>query len=82
LLLATRRAGRDIARVTGLTTLGIVVAKLFIVDLAELDTGWRVVLFIGLGVLLLSTSYLFPSIWKGDAGQLKDPLSHDAEYPD
>jgi uncharacterized membrane protein len=66
------RSGRDLIRVTGLTTLGVVVVKLFAIDLAELGMGWRVALFIGLGVLLLGTSYLFPSLWRGDSSQLAD----------
>ncbi len=79
------RSGRDIVRITGLTTLGAVVLKLFVIDLAELGAGWRVVLFIGLGALLLVASYLFPSIWRGDAEQLKSPelpSDRDAPQPD
>ncbi len=60
------RTDRDFVRQSGLATLGLVVLKLFIVDLAELDPVWRIVLFIGLGGLLLLVSYLFPSIWKGE----------------
>jgi uncharacterized membrane protein len=47
---------RDLAivRVAGLALLGMTVAKLFLFDLATLTAGYRVVSFIGLGVLLLA----------------------------
>jgi uncharacterized membrane protein len=47
---------RDLAivRVAGLALLGVTVAKLFLFDLATLTAGYRVVSFIGLGVLLLA----------------------------
>jgi uncharacterized membrane protein len=46
---------RDLAivRVAGLALLGVTVAKLFLFDLATLTAGYRVVAFIGLGLLLL-----------------------------
>jgi uncharacterized membrane protein len=46
---------RDLAivRVAGLALLGMTVAKLFLFDLATLTAGYRVVAFIGLGLLLL-----------------------------
>ncbi|MDX1489550.1 MAG: DUF2339 domain-containing protein, partial [Acidiferrobacterales bacterium] len=67
LVVAGWRTDRDLVRQTGLATLGVVVLKMFAVDLSELDPLWRIVLFIGFGGLLLIVSYLFPSIWKGDA---------------
>jgi hypothetical protein len=42
-----------IVRVAGLALLGVTVAKLFLFDLATLTAGYRVVAFIGLGLLLL-----------------------------
>lgn len=65
LLLATGwRIGSDIVRTAGLLTLVAVVAKLFLVDLGELDAVWRILLFLGFGGLLLVLGYLFPSLWK------------------
>ena len=48
-------------------TLLVVVAKLFIVDLSELEAVWRILLFLGFGGLLLLMSYFFPRLWNPDA---------------
>jgi len=42
-----------IVRIAGLALLGVAVAKVFLFDLATLTAGYRVVSFIGLGLLLL-----------------------------
>ncbi len=57
---------KNIVRLTGLGTLFLVVGKLFVVDLSTLDAGWRILLFLGLGGLLLGLSYFFPQLWRGD----------------
>ena len=44
----------------------MVVGKLFVVDLAELDAIWRILLFLGFGALLMLVSYLVPSLWRSD----------------
>lgn len=75
------RIDRDFVRQSGLATLGLVVLKLFIVDLAELDPVWRIVLFIGLGALLLLISYFFPSIWKGEVDDDLSPSVRSADQP-
>jgi uncharacterized membrane protein len=41
-----------------------VVGKLFLVDLSQLATPWRVLLFLGFGGLLLATSHYFRSLLK------------------
>lgn len=51
-------------RGTAMVTLFIVVTKLFLVDLAQLETIWRVLLFLGFGGLFLVLSYYFRSLWK------------------
>ncbi|NIT61360.1 MAG: DUF2339 domain-containing protein [Aliifodinibius sp.] len=51
-------------RTVAIGTLLIVVGKLFIVDLAELETIWRVLLFLGFGGLFLVLSYYFQALWK------------------
>ncbi len=48
----------------GMGTLLLVVGKLFLVDLAELDVIWRILLFIGFGALFLFLSYYFRDMWK------------------
>ncbi len=49
----------SVLRILGSFTLLIVVAKLFLVDLAALETIWRVLLFMGFGALFLLLSYFF-----------------------
>jgi uncharacterized membrane protein len=41
----------------GSITLVLVVARLLLVDLARVETIWRVLLFLGCGALFLLTSY-------------------------
>ena len=49
---------------TAMATLLILIGKLFLFDLAELATLWRVLLFMGFGAVLLFLSYFFQSLWK------------------
>ena len=59
MLFATRRAIRWQWSV-GATLLGMVVLKLFVVDMANTGTVARIVSFIGVGVLLLLIGYIAP----------------------
>lgn len=68
LLIAGLRRNLHALRLVGLGTLMLVVAKLFLVDLARLETIWRVLLFVGFGGVFLALSYYFPKLWKKDAG--------------
>ena len=43
----------------GLLLLGITLIKVFTVDLAQVHTGYRVLSFVALGLLLLATSVLY-----------------------
>ncbi|CAN5256662.1 hypothetical protein BH24GEM2_BH24GEM2_05620 [soil metagenome] len=45
-------------------TLLLVVAKLFLVDLGELEALWRILLFLGLGAAFLFLSYSLQNVWK------------------
>ncbi len=56
----------DRLRTVAMGTLLLVVGKLFIVDLSELQTIWRVLLFMGFGGLFLLLSYYFRTLWKSD----------------
>jgi hypothetical protein len=47
------------ARRFGLALLGIATVKVFLFDLAALDVAYRVLSFVGLGVLLLASAYLY-----------------------
>jgi uncharacterized membrane protein len=59
----------------GSATIAIVVGKLFLVDLAELETIWRIVLFLGFGGLLLMVSYFLERLIKPS----KDKQNEKAE---
>lgn len=56
---ATRRRSRPVW-LTGMSLLGLTVVKLFVVDLANVGTGWRIVSFLGVGALILTVAYLAP----------------------
>jgi len=58
------RAHVEMFRSVGLATLVLVVAKLFVVDLAELDPLWRVAVFLGIGAVFLAVGYFLPQLWK------------------
>lgn len=45
-------------------TLALVVGKLFLVDLRNLDPLWRILLFLGVGALFLLVAYFVPNLWK------------------
>ncbi len=51
----------------GMATLFLVVGKLFLVDLAQVGTVWRVLLFLGFGGLFLALSYYLRSLWRPGA---------------
>jgi len=59
MIVATRRVLRPLW-VVGATLLGVVVAKLFLVDLANTGTVERVVSFISVGVLVIVVGYFAP----------------------
>lgn len=55
----------DILRLrrVAIITLLLVVGKLFVVDLANIDVIWRILLFFGFGAVFLFLSYYFKSLW-------------------
>jgi uncharacterized membrane protein len=59
MVVATRRALRPLW-VVGAALMGVVVGKLFMVDLSGIGTVERIVSFIGAGVLMLLIGYLSP----------------------
>ncbi len=59
MVLASRRALRPLW-VVGAALMGVVVAKLFLVDLSGIGTVERIVSFIGVGLLMLVVGYLSP----------------------
>ena len=72
------RSDVDWVRNTGLATLLVVVAKLFVVDLARLDAVWRILLFLGFGGLLLLLSYFFPKLWKPEKEAVKEDAAEES----
>lgn len=73
LLLLAMRSGRPLLEKTAVATLLVVVAKLFLVDLAALEALFRVLLFLGLGSVFLLLSYVLQDWWRG-AGRERDRL--------
>jgi uncharacterized membrane protein len=59
MVVATRRAIR-VVWICGAALMGLVVAKLFVVDLSGIGTLERIVSFVGVGVLMLLIGYLSP----------------------
>jgi hypothetical protein len=63
-IVAGVRIDEAVVRAVGLGTLALVLAKLLSVDLAEVDTLWRVGLFMVIGLGLLRLGYVLPSLSK------------------
>jgi len=59
MLVATRRSSRRVW-MTGAGLLGVVIAKLFLVDLSHIGTIERIVSFVGVGLLMLVVGYYSP----------------------
>ncbi len=59
MLLATRRQLRS-PWLLGASLLGLVMVKLFVVDLSQVGTIARIISFVGVGLLLLLLAYLAP----------------------
>ena len=59
MVLGTRKANRGIW-MTGAALMGVVVAKLFVIDLGSTGTVARIVSFLGVGVMLLVVGYFSP----------------------
>ena len=58
LVMGIRHASRSL-RLVGLALLGITVVKIFAVDLDQLDTVYRIVAFLALGVVLLFAAFMY-----------------------
>ncbi|TMH06270.1 MAG: DUF2339 domain-containing protein [Betaproteobacteria bacterium] len=71
LMLVGHRRGRRIVWVVGAALLGVVVAKLFLVELADRGGLYRIVSFIVVGVLLLVVGYFAPIPPKRDGGDAR-----------
>jgi uncharacterized membrane protein len=58
----------DVARRMGLALLALATLKVFVVDLSAVDVAYRVLSFIGIGVVLLGSSFLASRVLDRDAG--------------
>jgi uncharacterized membrane protein len=63
-----------LARWTGLVLLAATVAKTLALDLGSLGTGYRVISYLGLGVLFMAVSFAYQKDWLGlrDAASAED----------
>lgn len=61
-IVAGLSTGRSEIRYVGFATLGVVLVKLLTVDLAEVETLWRVGLFLVIGLGLLRLGYVLPKL--------------------
>ena len=59
-MLAATRTGARAVWLTGAGLLGVVIAKLFLVDLSHIGTIERIVSFVGVGLLMLVIGYFSP----------------------
>jgi uncharacterized membrane protein len=59
----------------GLVLLAVSVGKVFLVDMSALSQGYRILSFLGLGVLLLAVSFVYQRDWLNlrGAGIAKTP---------
>jgi uncharacterized membrane protein len=69
LVIAGLRRNHQDLRGVGLATFGVVVAKLFLIDLAELDPIWRILIFLCVGAGFLVLGFFVPSLWKPIGGE-------------
>ena len=69
LLVIGLRRNHHRLRTVAVATLFAVVAKLFLVDLANIETIFRILLFMGFGGVFLALSYYFRALWKSDGGK-------------
>jgi hypothetical protein len=74
LVLGLRRDHAYLIR-SGMATLFLVVAKLFLWDLAWVEAIWRVLLFMGFGGLFLVLSYYLRAVWRPGAGSASGPAN-------
>ena len=68
--------GLALVREFGLALLALATLKVFVFDLAALDVSYRVLSFIGLGILLLVSAYVYQSLRPGRHGKGGAAPSH------
>ena len=63
-------------RGVGLATVGVALGKLLLVDLATASTGWKIVLFMGFGIVLLGVGF-----WLAQRAEPEAPASKPSARP-
>lgn len=71
---------RNDIRVVAMGTIFLVVGKLFLIDLSQLQAIWRILLFIGFGAVFLLFSYYVQRTFLDDKD--KDPAKESDEFED
>lgn len=71
LFLAAMRQQNRWLRLAAFSTLTLVVLKLFLIDLDEVDPLIRILLFFGFGIVFMMLSYILPSVFKRSADKPK-----------
>jgi len=61
----------------GLVLLAVSVGKVFLVDMSALSQGYRILSFLGLGVLLLAVSFVYQRDWLNLRGQKHAEIDHE-----
>jgi uncharacterized membrane protein len=56
-------------RLAGMALLGLVVLKVFAVDMRALSAGYRIISFVGVGALLLAISLLYQRERRADGSR-------------
>ncbi|MFK7847511.1 MAG: DUF2339 domain-containing protein [Rhodothermales bacterium] len=64
LFLAAMRYGNPWLRRAAFSTLALVVLKLFLIDLNEVEPLLRILLFLGFGIVFMMLSYILPSVFR------------------
>ena len=57
--------------IAGMGTLLLVVGKLLLVDLINLDAAWRILLFLSFGGVFLVLSYYLQALWRASSSGSK-----------
>jgi uncharacterized membrane protein len=61
----------------GLVLLAVSVGKVFLVDMSALSQGYRILSFLGLGVLLLAVSFVYQRDWLNLRGAMREDIPHE-----
>ena len=72
LFLVAMRQNSKWLRLAAFSTLALVVLKLFLVDLEEVEPLLRILLFLGFGIVFMMLSYILPSVFRKQSASKTD----------